>query len=125
MIVILIDYHQQQANILTDSEGRDKVYSGLGLLTRPSVDNLGYFEGKFNVGSQARAVVGQEKGGHMVDPAGRALLAALVEQHLDHCKSCYSRAQLEGAINQRLSDFHKDDAPDSLKDRLKNIVDKL
>ena len=48
-----------------------------------------------------------------------------VEQHLDHCKSCYSRAQLEGAINQRLSNFHKDKAPDSLEDRLKNIIDKL
>ena len=48
-----------------------------------------------------------------------------VEQHLDHCKSCYSRAQLEGAINQRLTDFHKDKAPDSLEDRLKNIIEKL
>ena len=48
-----------------------------------------------------------------------------VEQHLEHCKSCYSRAQLEGAINQRLSDFHKDEAPDTLQDRLKNIIDKL
>ena len=48
-----------------------------------------------------------------------------VEQHLDHCKSCYSRAQLEGAINQRLTSFHKDKAPESLEDRLKNIIDKL
>jgi len=48
-----------------------------------------------------------------------------VEQHLSHCKSCYSRAQLEGAINQRLTDFHKDKAPDSLEDRLKNIIEKL
>lgn len=48
-----------------------------------------------------------------------------VEQHLDHCKSCYSRAQLEGAISQRLTTFHKDEAPESLQDRLKNLVDKL
>ena len=48
-----------------------------------------------------------------------------VEQHLEHCKSCYSRAQLEGAINQRLSSFHKIDAPDALQNRLKNIIDKL
>jgi anti-sigma factor (TIGR02949 family) len=48
-----------------------------------------------------------------------------VEQHLEHCKSCYSRAQLEGAINQRLSNFHKDKAPESLQGRLKNIIDKL
>jgi len=48
-----------------------------------------------------------------------------VEQHLAHCKSCYSRAQLEGALNQRLANFHKDKAPDSLQDRLKNIIDKL
>ena len=48
-----------------------------------------------------------------------------VEQHLEHCKSCYSRAQLEGAINQRLTAFHKDEAPESLQDRLRNLVDKL
>ena len=48
-----------------------------------------------------------------------------VEQHLEHCKSCYSRAQLEGAINQRLANFHKDKAPDSLQGRIKSIIDKL
>jgi anti-sigma factor (TIGR02949 family) len=48
-----------------------------------------------------------------------------VEQHLEHCKSCYSRAQLEGAINERLTNFHKDEAPDSLQDRLRDLVDKL
>ena len=48
-----------------------------------------------------------------------------VEQHLEHCKSCYSRAQLEGAINQRLSNFRKDEAPDTLQERLKSIMDKL
>ena len=50
---------------------------------------------------------------------------AQFEEHLNHCKSCFSRAQLEGMINRKLSSLKTDDAPESLQDRLKNIMDNL
>ena len=50
---------------------------------------------------------------------------AQFEEHLDHCKSCFSRAQLEGAINKKLANLNQEEAPDSLQDRLRNIMDKL
>lgn len=50
---------------------------------------------------------------------------AQFEEHLEHCKSCFSRAQLEGALSNRLKSLYKDEVPDSLQDKLKNIIDKL
>ena len=47
------------------------------------------------------------------------------EQHLDHCKSCYSRAQMEKAINNRLESMDEPESPETLQDRLRNIIDKL
>ena len=47
------------------------------------------------------------------------------EQHMAHCKSCYSRAQLEGAINNRLISLKKDEVPETLHKRLNNILTKL
>ena len=47
------------------------------------------------------------------------------EHHLEHCKSCYSRAELEKALNKRLSSMNEEKAPDTMQDRLKNILDKL
>jgi anti-sigma factor (TIGR02949 family) len=48
---------------------------------------------------------------------------AKIEHHLGHCKSCYSRAQMEREINKRIKQSNKDKTPDSLQDRLHNLID--
>lgn len=50
---------------------------------------------------------------------------ANIEHHLSHCKSCYSRAQMEKELNQRIKISGKSDAPDSLKKRLGKLMDEL
>lgn len=50
---------------------------------------------------------------------------AQFEQHLDHCRSCYSRAQMEKALNQRLQSMGEAEPPKSLQNRLKNLIEKL
>lgn len=47
------------------------------------------------------------------------------EHHLEHCKSCYSRSELEKALNKRLSTMNEEKAPETVQHRLKNILDKL
>ena len=48
-----------------------------------------------------------------------------IEHHLGHCKSCYSRAQMERELNDRLRKSGKDKAPESLKKRLHELIDDL
>jgi len=50
---------------------------------------------------------------------------ANIEHHLSHCKSCYSRVQMEKEINQRIKISGKSEAPDSLKERLGKLMDDL
>jgi len=47
------------------------------------------------------------------------------EHHMGHCRSCFSRSQLETALNKRIQDSAKDKAPDALQERLRNIIDKF
>jgi len=47
------------------------------------------------------------------------------EHHLGHCKSCYSRSEIETALNKRIKESSKDQVPESLQDRLKDIINKL
>lgn len=47
------------------------------------------------------------------------------EHHLGHCRSCYSRSEIETALNKRIKETGTDSAPESLQNRLKNIIDKL
>jgi hypothetical protein len=50
---------------------------------------------------------------------------ANIEEHLSHCKSCYSRAQMERELNQRMKDSEKVDLPDTFKKRLNNLLEDL
>lgn len=50
---------------------------------------------------------------------------ARFKKHLGHCKSCYSRSELEGVINERIKESGKGKAPDSLKNRLRGFMDEL
>ena len=46
----------------------------------------------------------------------------MIEHHLDHCRSCYSRAQMERELNDRLKKSGKDETPSSMKDRMKKLI---
>jgi anti-sigma factor (TIGR02949 family) len=50
---------------------------------------------------------------------------AKFKQHLSHCKSCYTRSELEGVISERIKASGKDKAPESLHNRLHDLMDKL
>lgn len=50
---------------------------------------------------------------------------AKFKQHLEHCKSCYSRSELEGVITGRIKASGKEQAPESLQNRLRDIMDSL
>lgn len=59
--------------------------------------------------------------GELKDPEA----VAMIEHHLDHCRSCFSRAQIEREINKRLKKSGTDGAPAALQNRLKGIIEKL
>jgi anti-sigma factor (TIGR02949 family) len=48
---------------------------------------------------------------------------AKIEHHLGHCKSCFSRAQMERELNERIKNSGKQKAPESLQKRLRNLLD--
>lgn len=50
---------------------------------------------------------------------------AKFKSHLGHCKSCYSRSELEGVINERIKESGKDKAPEKLKNRINSFLDDL
>lgn len=47
------------------------------------------------------------------------------EQHLDHCRSCFSRIELETALSKRMKQATaaSDDVPESLKHRIQSLID--
>ena len=53
------------------------------------------------------------------------VILSRIQHHLSHCQSCYSRAEMERKINERLQDSREIDAPDSLKHRLDNLLDDI
>ena len=50
---------------------------------------------------------------------------AKIEHHLGHCKSCFSRAQMERELNDRIKKSGKDKTPESLKNRLRDLMDDI
>lgn len=59
--------------------------------------------------------------GEVRDP----LSLAQIEHHLGHCRSCYSRAELERALTQHLRKSVDRDVPESLQVRLRRLLDGL
>lgn len=47
---------------------------------------------------------------------------ARLEHHLGHCKSCFSRAQMERQLNERLKESGKHKSPESLRGRLHDLI---
>lgn len=48
---------------------------------------------------------------------------ARIEHHLSHCKSCFTRAEMERKINDRMKQSKQEQAPEHLKKRLQNLID--
>jgi len=51
--------------------------------------------------------------------------AADFERHLEHCKSCYSRAELEGFVTERLKAAASTRASAALRRRVRRLFDDL
>ncbi|MDH3617046.1 MAG: zf-HC2 domain-containing protein [Gammaproteobacteria bacterium] len=47
------------------------------------------------------------------------------EQHIDHCRSCYSRIEMEKVLNQRIQKTAKNDSPEVLRDRVAKLMKKF
>jgi anti-sigma factor (TIGR02949 family) len=45
------------------------------------------------------------------------------ERHMSHCRSCYSRAQMERALSERMKREGQAKAPEELQSRLKQLFD--
>lgn len=45
------------------------------------------------------------------------------KQHLAHCRSCYSRSELETELNQRIKTSGKAATPATLKTRLRKVIE--
>lgn len=56
--------------------------------------------------------------GELKDPKS----LAMIEHHLGHCKSCFTRTQMEREINERMKKTRKDKTPESLKSKLKDLL---
>lgn len=50
---------------------------------------------------------------------------AAIEDHLGHCRHCYSRIELERALTERMKKSAKRHAPEQLQNRLRNLIDKF
>lgn len=50
---------------------------------------------------------------------------AMMEHHLSHCKSCFSRSEIEKEINTRLQSTKQLETPESLKTRLDDILKEM
>ena len=46
-----------------------------------------------------------------------------MDQHLNNCRACYSRAEFEKALKNKIKETGDDKAPTSLADRIKKITD--
>lgn len=59
--------------------------------------------------------------GELDDP--KALAA--IEDHLGHCRHCYSRIELEKALTERLKKSARDHAPAKLQKRMRDLMDRF
>lgn len=48
-----------------------------------------------------------------------------IEHHLGHCRSCFSRMELERRLTARAKESGQSHAPDSLKKKLGDLLGKL
>jgi anti-sigma factor (TIGR02949 family) len=53
------------------------------------------------------------------------VIAEQVEHHLGHCKSCYSRTEVERALTEHAKSSQTLATPERLQQRLKTLLDEL
>ena len=56
---------------------------------------------------------------------GEDITIEQVEEHMQHCRSCYSRKDVERALTEHIRRAHRKTPPDALRARLKNLMDEL
>ena len=59
--------------------------------------------------------------GELDDPAS----IADFEHHLDHCRSCFSRIEMEKALNERMRKSAKRETPRALRERVGKLMEKF
>ena len=47
------------------------------------------------------------------------------EHHLGHCRSCYSRVEMEKALNRRMQQSAKKESPEELRKRVSKLMEKF
>jgi anti-sigma factor (TIGR02949 family) len=47
------------------------------------------------------------------------------ERHMNHCQSCFSRAEIEGLLTERMRETGKTRAPEELQARLRHLMEEL
>ena len=47
------------------------------------------------------------------------------EYHMQHCRSCYSRADVEKLLNRRIAESAKTPAPERVQNRLRKRMDEI
>jgi anti-sigma factor (TIGR02949 family) len=47
------------------------------------------------------------------------------EYHLAHCRSCFSRIEMEKALNKRIRTAAKRESPEDLRDRVSKLMEKF
>lgn len=50
---------------------------------------------------------------------------AKLENHMKHCKSCFTRSEVERALSGRIQKAAKSHAPASLQNRLRDLIQKF
>ena len=48
-----------------------------------------------------------------------------VEKHMEHCRSCYSRKDVERALTEHIRRSQREKAPAALQSRLKTLLNEL
>ena len=47
------------------------------------------------------------------------------EHHVGHCRSCFSRIEMEKALNERIRRTAQHKSPDELRDRVSKLMEKF
>jgi anti-sigma factor (TIGR02949 family) len=47
-----------------------------------------------------------------------------IARHIEHCRSCFSRAEFERRLRQKVAETGEVPAPESLRRRIRSIVDR-
>jgi len=47
------------------------------------------------------------------------------EHHLSHCRSCFSRTEMEKALTERIRKTARRESPDILRDRVQKLMEKF